>query len=62
MLGRAVGHREYLAVVELAFVRLVFFDRGAGLMGLAVSADEKKILYGRAVTGSADLMMIENFR
>jgi serine/threonine protein kinase/Tol biopolymer transport system component len=37
-------------------------DREGAVMGLAVSADEKRILYGREVPWNADLVMIDHFR
>ena len=37
-------------------------DREGAIMGLAVSADERTILYGREIPWNSDLMMIEGFR
>jgi eukaryotic-like serine/threonine-protein kinase len=37
-------------------------DREGAVMGLAVSADERTILYGREVPWNSDLTMIEGFR
>jgi dipeptidyl aminopeptidase/acylaminoacyl peptidase len=42
--------------------RLGAIDREGAIMGLAVSADERAILYGREVPWNSDLMMIEGFR
>jgi eukaryotic-like serine/threonine-protein kinase len=37
-------------------------DREGAIMGLAVSADERMVLYGRELPWNSDLMMIEGFR
>ena len=42
--------------------RLEQYHIGCLTAGFAVSPDGKTILYSRAVSSGADLMMIENFR